>query len=149
MPPDEQPGISGTNPIKPAPIAEPTPSPAPPKPAEPVVKAEDIKPADIKENLADFIDVTGDALMDTLKGFLRGHEDDLKKFGRLIIRNMAAAKAAGRPDLVKACRQQVKVLAEAGRLSLRRTAWDFIENTVETFGGLVAKLAAAGFKLVK
>ncbi len=146
MPPDEQPGISGTNPIKPAPIAPPTPSPAPPAAAEPEVKAADIKPAELKDNLAGFIDVTGDALMETLQGFLRGHKDDLKKFGALIIRNMAAAKAANRPDLVKACRGQVKVLAEAGRLSLRRTTWDFIENTVETLGGFVVKLAAAGFK---
>jgi hypothetical protein len=85
-------------------------------------------------------DVT-DAVVVGVSGLLEGAAEDLQTFGQTITENALEAKLLGRNDLVQACMDQIRAIAEANRIRLNGVSWDAVKQVISAIFEVVGSVA--------
>jgi len=99
-------------------------------------------------NLEKLGESLGDSAVSLLKSVGTGAQEDIKKFGAEISKDLVRAVKDDRPQIIDEIRAQLPALGEMSRIRLNGVSWDWVANAL----GIVTKAArgallAGGVKL--
>lgn len=84
-----------------------------------------------------------DEVLEGMKPYLEGAQDDLKTFGAAIAKDLIRAVREKRDDLVKELGHQLEGLAEINRIRLVNASWEQVKNILEIVARVAMKALAA------